>query len=184
MQRKPEQHSEQQHLENFALRERVDHGARNDVEQKLGRALQLSWLGVSGDALGVERGGIDVHACAGLNDIDDRESHDQRNRADNLEVEQRVAAGLANLLHVLHAGNTDHDRAENDRRDHHLDQLDEAVAERSHFGSPLGPEISEEYANHDGDDDLEVQRAVQRLALLGHGVSPRTSNVVTPFLWC
>ena len=53
-------------------------------------------------------------------------------RADDLEVEQRQAAGLADLLHVLHAGDADHDGAEDDRRDDHLDQLDEAVAERLH----------------------------------------------------
>ena len=81
---------------------------------------------------GVERRGIDVHAGAGLHDVDDREADDQRDRADDLEIEQRIAAGLADLLHVLHAGDADDDRAEDDRRDDHLDQLDEAVAERLH----------------------------------------------------
>ena len=171
VQREAEQHREQQHLQNFAFRERVDDGGRNDVEQKIGRALQLSRFGVGGDALRVERGGVDVHPGTGLDHVNDREADDQRDRADDLEVEQRVTAGLAHFLHVFHAGDANHDRAENDRRNHHLDQLDEAVAQWSHFDAPVGLEISEQHANHDGNDDLEVQRLVQRFLLLRHRVA-------------
>ena len=56
----------------------------------------------------------------------------ERERGHDLEVEQRLEADAADLLHVLHAGDAVHDRAEDDRRDEHLDQLDEGVAERLH----------------------------------------------------
>ena len=48
------------------------------VEQEVDRALHLARAGVRGDALGVERGGVDVHAGAGLHEVDDRQADDQR----------------------------------------------------------------------------------------------------------
>ena len=66
------------------------------------------------DRLGVERRRVDVHAGAGLHDVDDDQPDDQRERADDLEIEQRQAAA-ADLLHVLHAGDAEHDGAEDDR---------------------------------------------------------------------
>ena len=130
----------------------------------------LPGLGVGGDCLGVERRRVDVHAGARLHDVDDDQADDQRDRADDLEVEQRQAAGLADLLHVLHAGDADDDGAEDDRRDDHLDQLDEAVAERLHRLAGLRAEVAEQDADDDRDDDLEVERLVERLA--GSGPCP------------
>jgi hypothetical protein len=39
--------------------------------------------------LGVERGRVDVHARAGLHDVDDDQPDDERERAHDLEIEQR-----------------------------------------------------------------------------------------------
>ena len=88
---------------------------------------------VGGDRLGVERAGIDVHAGAGLPQIDDDQPDDQGHRGHDLEVDQRLDADPADLLHVLHAGDAVDDGAEDDRRDQHLDQLDERIAERLHL---------------------------------------------------
>ena len=154
VQRETEQHGEQQHLQDLALRECVDDGARNDVEQEIGRALHLAGLRVGGDALRVECGRIDVHAGARLDDVDDRKSHDERDRAHDLEIEERVAARLADLLHVFHAGDADDDGAEDDGRNDHLDELDEAVAERLHRGTRVRKEVPEEDTDHDGNDHL------------------------------
>ena len=42
------------------------------------------------------------------------------------EVAQREAADLADLGGLRDRADAEHDRAEDDRRDHHLDQRDEA----------------------------------------------------------
>jgi hypothetical protein len=51
----------------------------------------------------------------------------------------------------------DHHRAEDDRRDDHLDQLDEAVAERLHRRAGLRIKRAQQHAQHNGDDDLEIE---------------------------
>jgi hypothetical protein len=49
-----------------------------------------------------------------------------------------------------------------DRRDDHFDQLDEAIAERLHGLAGLGEKVTEQNADDDRDDYLEVQRFVER----------------------
>ena len=80
VQREAEQHREQQHLQDLALGEGIDHGVRDDVEQEVGGALHLARPGVGGDALGVERRRVDVHARARLHEVDDDQADDQRER--------------------------------------------------------------------------------------------------------
>ncbi len=82
---------------------------------------------------------------------------DQRDRADDLEIQQRQPAGLADLLHVFHAGDADHHRAEDDRRDDHLDQLDEAIAERLHARAHRGVKVAQGDAGNHGTHHLKVQ---------------------------
>ena len=68
----------------------------------------------------------------------------------------------ADLLHVAHLGDADHDRGEDDRRDHHLDQLDEAVARAASSWSPRRRvEVAEGHADGDGDEHLKVQVRVE-----------------------
>ena len=174
VQAEAEQHGEQQYLQNLAFRERIDHGIRDHVEKKLRGALHLSGLGICSHGLRIERRRIDVHPRARLDDVDDRQAHEQRDGADDLEIQQRVASGLADLLHILHAGDADHHRAEDDRRNDHLDQLDEAVPERLHRSAGLGIEMSQKDADHDGDDDLKIQRLVERLACRSHVYPPHS----------
>ena len=163
VQREPEQHGDQQHLENLSLGERIHHGVGNDIQQESRRALQLSWFGISCDGLGIERSGIHVHIGPWLHEIHDRQPDDQGDGTDNFEVEQRVAPGLANFFHVFHAGYADHDGTEYNRCDDHLDQLDEAVAQRFHRGPGFRVEVSEQHADDNRRDDLEIKRLVKRL---------------------
>ena len=74
--------------------------------------------------------GIDVEARARPEHVDDGEADHQRDRRDDFEVEQGLAADAADLLHVAGAGDAEDDGAEDDRADQHLDERDEAVAER------------------------------------------------------
>jgi hypothetical protein len=105
------------------------------------------------------------------------EADHQRDGAHDLEVQQRKTAGLAHLLHVFHAGDADHHRAEDDRRDDHLDELDEAVAQRLHGLAERGIEVAEQHADDHRGDHLHVKGSVQRELLGGctccvfHGAS-------------
>ena len=60
---------------------------------------------------------------------DDQPDHEREGR-DDLEIDQRLDADAADFLGILDMRDAGHHGAEDDRRDHHLDQLDEAVAER------------------------------------------------------
>ena len=55
--------------------------------------------------------------------------------------------------------------AEDDRRDHHLDQLDEAVAERLDpvIGRKIGPQPADQGAEHDRDQHLNIEHLVPGL---------------------
>jgi hypothetical protein len=117
--------------------------------------------------LGIERRRIDIHAGTRLPYVDDDQTNDQGDGADDLEIENRQSAGLSDLLHVLHAGDADDDGAEDDGRDDHLDQLDETVAERLHRRPGFRVEMAKQHADDDGDDDLEVKTLEYRS--LGHG---------------
>ena len=160
-----EQDGEQQHLQDLALRERVHHRVGDGVQQELGGRLHLARRGVLRDRLGIQAGGIDVHSRAGLEQVDDDQADDQGQGAHRLEVEQGVAPGLAHRLHAFHAGDADHHGAEDDRRNDHLDELDEAVAQRFHRLAGFGEKVPEQHADRDGDDHLEVKALVDGLLM-------------------
>ena len=61
-QRESEQDGEQQHLQDVAFREGIDHRVRDDVHQEVGHALRFGLTGVLGHGFGIERGGIDVES--------------------------------------------------------------------------------------------------------------------------
>ena len=67
---------------------------------------------------------------AGLQHLADDQADGQRHRRDRLEIDQRLQPDPADALQVAHRGDAVHHGAEDHRRDHHLDQRDEAVAER------------------------------------------------------
>ncbi len=60
-----------------------------------------------------------------------------------------------------------HDRAENHRRDHHLDQRDEAVAERLQLLAEIGLEIADQDADRDRDQHLHIEDFVPGLVMVG-----------------
>ena len=65
----------------------------------------------------------------GLERIGEDDAEHQGNRRDDLEVDERLHADPADLLQVAGAGDAMHDHAEHERGNHHLDELDEAVAQ-------------------------------------------------------
>ena len=60
--------------------------------------------------------GSTLKPAPGLSTCGDDQADDERERRDDLEVEQRLAADAADLLHVLHAGDAGDDGTEDDRR--------------------------------------------------------------------
>ena len=67
-------------------------------------------------------------------------------------------------LQVSHLRDADDDDGEDDRGDHHSDQLDEAVPERSHRSAGVRRDVPEHDADRDRDDDLNLQDRIEWLA--------------------
>ena len=157
-----EQDREEQNLQDLAFREGPDHSVGDDVHKEFDRAL-LPGLGrIDLDRLGIDRSGVHVHADAGLKDIDHDQANDQRNRGEDLEIDERLQSDAADLLHILHAGDAMHDGAEDDRRDEHLDQLDKHVAQRLHGLAKVRVEMAQQDTEHDGGKHLHIEMRVKR----------------------
>ena len=84
----------------------------------------------------------------------------QGERRHRLEIEQRLDADPPDFLEILHRRDAVHDRAEDHRRNHHLDKRDEAVAERLQGDAGLRKIVSDEDADRDRDQDLNVEDRV------------------------
>ncbi|RMS80623.1 C4-dicarboxylate transport protein [Pseudomonas savastanoi] len=117
MQGEAEDHREHQDLQDIAVGKRADDGVRNHVEDEADDALILAGSDVSRDLGCVERADVDVHAGTRLNHVDHDQTDQQSDGRNDLEVQQRITAGLADRLHVLHAGDAADDGTEDDRRE-------------------------------------------------------------------
>jgi hypothetical protein len=115
---------------------------------------------VARNELGIERRRIDVEALAGLQDLADDQADSERQGRDRFEIEQRLDADAADLLEVAHRADAMHHGAEDHRRDHHLDQRDEAVAKRLQCLAGVRKVMTDDDAERDGDQHLDVKDAV------------------------
>jgi hypothetical protein len=171
--RDTEQDGEEQHLQDVACRERVHDRRRDDVHQEVDGRQMRGARGVSGNALRIELCRVRMHARTRLHHVDEDEADDQRDRRDDLKVNQRPKADTANLLHVAHLGDADDHGAEDDGGDHHANQLHEGVAERPHGGAEARVQLPQHHADDDADDDLKPEAGIQRLlsdgGSSGHG---------------
>src|SRR6185369_1076558 len=147
--RKTEQDGEEEHLEDVTLGKGVHHAAGDDVEEEVGRGGGRGLGGDGGQSLGIQLGDIGVHAYAGLDHVDHHQSDRQGQGRDDLEIKERLGADPADLLHVLHARDAGHDGTEDHRRDDHLDQLDEAVAQGFHGRAGFRGEMAENNTDRD-----------------------------------
>ncbi|MNP44791.1 hypothetical protein D3C76_1386680 [compost metagenome] len=128
LQPKREQHGNEQYLQDFSISESTEYRGRHDVRQEADHALVVRRLGITGNGSGIQRRRIDVHANAWLEQVYPYQTDDQRQGGQDLEIHQRLETDTADFLQVLHAGDATDNRAEDDRRNQHLDQLDECVA--------------------------------------------------------
>ena len=151
-----EQHGEQQHLQDFALGECIDHGIGNDVEQEADN-VEVRSVDVGCDRLAVQGGRIDVKSGARLNDMRDDQADKHGNRGHYLKIHDGLDADPPDLLGVGKFRDPDHHGYEHDRGDDHPHQLDEGISERLHLHRERRPEIPERRAEHDTEQNLDVQ---------------------------
>jgi hypothetical protein len=113
-------------------------------------------------------------AASGMQEIDSDEAEEQRQRRDDFKIDERLDADAAYFAEVTHARDAHHDGGEDDGREGHADELDEAVAERLEGNRGMGKERAEQSAEDNGDGDLQPERAEDgpgRGMLVGHGHS-------------
>ncbi len=150
---------DQQNLQNIALGEGVDEGRRNDPQQEIDRTGDLTeMLRIGGHRLRIERTRIDVHADAGSERVREHDAETKRNGGDDLEVDDGFHADAADLAQVACADDAMHHDAEHERRDRHLDELDEGIAERLERYGKAGPQDPDHDAEHERNDHLAEQR--------------------------
>jgi hypothetical protein len=159
------------------LGEGADEGFGDDRQQMGDQALLLGAMNVACNRLGIESRRIDVEALAGLEQLPDQKSEPERQRRHRLEIEQRLDPDTADLFEVAHRADAVHDRAEDDRPDHHLDERDEAVAERLEGDRRVGEEMPDQDADRDGDEHLNVENGVPGARGFAHGVRPARKGI-------
>jgi hypothetical protein len=131
------------------------------MHQKVGNGLGLCRTGVVRYGLRVQRGWIGIKARSGLDQISDYQANQQRNRGDHFEVEQRLAAYTAYLLHVSHTGDTGNDGAKDHQLDYHGDHAYEGGAEGLHGDRRTLPQIAENDSDRYTDEDLAPESSVE-----------------------
>ena len=104
--------------------------------------------------------GVGVDAVADAEDVDRDQAEDHREDGADLEVGQRLEAGHPDLLQIGDAGDAADDGQEDDRADQHLHRGDEGGADRLHRDPRGWAEPSEEDADDDRQQDVEVELLV------------------------
>ncbi|MGY4616287.1 hypothetical protein ACVWZ4_001514 [Bradyrhizobium sp. USDA 4472] len=99
----------------------------------------------------------------GLKHLADQKADSERHGRHRLEIDQRLQPDPADALEIAHRGDAVHHGAEDHRRDHHLDQGDEAVAERLQGLAEIGIEIADQHPKCDRDQYLDIEDLVPGL---------------------
>ena len=130
--------------------------------KKLGDGPAAGLRQVRRDRCGVDVPEIDVHAGAGLQQVDRDEPENKRDRGQHLEIDERLERDPPDPGHVGHAGDAVHDRAKDDGRDQHADRLDEGVAEGPHPHACIRVEVAERDAGDHGQKHQEPELQIER----------------------
>ena len=155
--RHAEEDGEEQHLEDVAPREGVGHVLGNDVEQEIDGAEGVAGRGVARDGAGVELRRVDVHPRARPHRLPDQQPEGEGEGGQHLEVDEPLETDAPHPLEVAHLGDARHHRREDDGRDQHLDELDEAVAQRLHRRAEGRVEDAEERSESDRHQHLGIE---------------------------
>ncbi len=159
LQREAGEQGDEQGLQDRLRGEGGDDRGRDDAEQELGGVLGL---GVDLRVPGVLDGVGDGEPGARLQDVADDKADAQRDQRHRQEVGHRDTADGADLGGLPYRADAQHDRAEDDRRDHHLDQVHEARSDglQLHREAGRGQTHGDTEGDRDDHRDVEVVRAV------------------------
>jgi hypothetical protein len=116
----------------------------------------VSLLGVALSNRGIERRRIDVKSRSRLSKVHNRQSNYQREGGDDFKVNQRLNTQASERLVISHGGDPMHHRAENDRRYDHFHQLDKSVSERLQRFPECRKKVTNEDAEYNARQDLQV----------------------------
>ena len=98
----------------------------------------------------------------GAEHVADDEADRQRERADHLEVDQRLDGNTSEFGQVTDLVQAQHDRAEDDRTDQYLQQGDEGVPQGLRLLPVSGQIRPDDDRQSDGDQYLHVQGTQKR----------------------
>ena len=174
--RKAEHEGKEQHLQNITLGKGIHYSVGNDIYQEVNRALRIRLCCVSRQRSGIQLGDIGIHARPWLNDADHQQTDRQSKSRDDFKIEQRLGADPTDLLHVLHSRDAGYHGTKDNRCDDHLDQLDEAVAQRFHGRTGFGKEMPEQNTDEDCRQYLDVQTLINFFSF--HSVSSHVIDMI------
>jgi N-acetylmuramoyl-L-alanine amidase len=97
-----------------------------------------------------------VQPVAGVQHVADDQADGQRDRRHDEEVAERQPPTLPTFAALPDRADAEHDRAEDDRADHHLDQVHEPGAERERLAE-LGRREPDHDPGHGGADHGQVE---------------------------
>ena len=130
------------------------------MQEEIDSLLGLRLLGEVGHRLRIGHGAAEARARTHY--VSDDQPDYKGECRNDLEIDQGFDADAADFLGILDMRDSGNHRAEDNRRDHHLDQLNEAVAER------LDPIVrcigrrkpAEKRAEHDRNQHLNIENPV------------------------
>ena len=96
-----------------------------------------------------------MHVASGLPEFHKHQTDNKCNSGNNLKAQQRFHANPTHTFHAAHTRNARNDGAENNRRDHHFNEIDKAFAQRLHFYRGIGEVVTKPYTQQNGDNDLK-----------------------------
>ena len=142
MQRETKHHGKQQNLKDIPTRKRTNDAARNNIHDESNQALLGRLIGIDRNCFGIQRGRIDVHTRARLDNVHNHQANNQGNGTHHFKVKQSNCAGTANSLHAFHTSNPSYHRTENNWGNNHFDQFNESVAQRFHLCAEVRVEMA------------------------------------------
>ncbi len=122
----------------------------------------MGGLCVLGDRTGIQRSRINVQPAPRLDDIGRDQAHDQSQCREDEEVSERLGRHATDAAQIAHTGNAGHDGQEDHRRDDHLHQFDEGIAQWLEAFAENGPKVADHRTGHNGRQDLKIQVAIKR----------------------
>src|SRR5690606_29286305 len=156
---KPKQYSKKQHLQQIPGGQGTENVVRNDVQKETHNSqLLLAGLEKRSNLGRVQRIGVHMHALPGSNPVDHHHAQQHRHHRGYLKIYHGFNSYLSDLLHILHSGDPQYDATENQRRNDHFNELNEAIAQRLQLYRHGGKKMTHHDYIPNSHQPLEVQQ--------------------------